>query len=202
MTKELIIAAYDRNYDWTSQINKDVRITIYNKNESTLKSGEIFLSPNVGRDVHTFFYHIVKNYNSLADYTIWSQDHPFDHVSNYIDIINGDLEMWNKNALQVNDGCWFFNTSLPVLACDINGCPHHCGLPIESIWRELFYDDVPSSIVFTPAGHICISRESVKKLPLSFYEKVLKILEDQYYSPWVIERLEPYIFLNSLKFKV
>jgi hypothetical protein len=199
MNKELIIAAYDRDYDWISKINSDVRVTIYNKKLSNLKSGEIYLSPNVGRDVHTFFLHIVNNYNSLSDYTIFSQDYPFDHVDNYIELINGELEDWNKNAKQMYDGCWFFCTQYPVLYCDKDGSPNHVGLPIESIWKKLFYDEMPEIIEFTPTGHFCISKEAIKRLPISFYEKIIKILEENYDSPWVIERLEPYIFLNMIK---
>lgn len=200
MEKELVIAAYDRNYDWLCQINENVRLTIYNKKISTLKSGEIYLSPNVGRDVHTFFYHIVKNYYSLSDYTIFSQDEPFDHVNNYIEIINGDTEIWNYYAKQKDVGCWFFCTEYPVLTCDKYGNPHHPGgLLIESVWNEIFYDDIPESIIFTPSGHFCISKETVHKHPVSFYERILKILEDNNDSPWIIERLEPYIFLAQLK---
>ena len=97
------------------------------------------------------------------------------------------------------DGCWFFNTQLPVLYCDRNGNPHHGGLPIQPIWEMLFHDEIPEFIEFAPAGHFCVSKEVIKRLPVSFYEKVLKILEDFHLSPWVIERLEPYIFLNMIK---
>jgi predicted metal-dependent RNase len=31
MTKEIIVAAYDKPLDWISNINKDVKITIYRK---------------------------------------------------------------------------------------------------------------------------------------------------------------------------
>jgi hypothetical protein len=89
MKKELVIAAYDRDYGWKQYINEDVKITVYNKNQNTLKEGEILLTPNVGRDVHTFFNHIIENYDNLSDYTFFSQDEPFDHVNNIIALVNG-----------------------------------------------------------------------------------------------------------------
>ena len=99
MTKEIIVAAYDKPLDWISNINKDVKITIYRKGNILNSSfDEIKIEPNVGRCVHTFFNHIYTNYNSLADYTYFCQDFPFDHWGNIIDIINNDPNFLNKTA--------------------------------------------------------------------------------------------------------
>lgn len=200
MKKELIIAAWDRNYDWISELN-DVDITIYNKNNSTLKEGEIFISPNVGRDVHTFFMHICKSYDNLPDYLIVSQDHPFDHVNNYIEIINGDISVWDKYVTHKYGDSWFFNTQMELLSCDKFGHPHHGGLPIESIWNQLFKEPCPNLIEFVAAGHFIISKEQILKRPKLFYEKVVSILETNSLSPWIIERLEGYIFNEKIEIK-
>ena len=53
--KELVIAAYDRNYSWICDLNSNVKVTIYKKGNSELKSNEILIEPNLGRDIHTFF---------------------------------------------------------------------------------------------------------------------------------------------------
>lgn len=197
MKKELVVAVYDRNSDWTTLLNADVQITKYNKNVDTLTDGEILLEPNVGRDVHTFFYHIVKNYNTLADYTFFSQDYPFDHVENYIEIINSNPAIWDINAKQCINHCWFFNTATDIIKTNKNGEPHHPGLDITSIWDELFDMKFPYEIYFTPAGHFCIAKETILLRPKRFYKKILKILETDTASPWIIERLEPYIFNNT-----
>lgn len=193
MNKELVIAAYDRNYDWISLVNKDIRITKYNKNVNIM-DGETLITPNVGRDVHTFFYHIVKNYDSLSDYTFFSQDNPFDHVTNYVDIINGDVNIYRLHAKQDFVGCWFFCTQYPILTCDIFGNPHHPGLDIKSIWIQIFTDPIPDGIIFAPTGHFCVTKEHVHRYPKAFYEKIKTILENNPMAPWIFERLEPYIF--------
>lgn len=197
MTKELVLALWDRDFSWIDQISNDIRITKYNKNINTLKSGEIFLSPNVGRDVHTFFYHIVNNYYTLADYTFFSQDYKEDHVSIYQEIINGDVSNIPNYAIQDLGGCWFFNDDpihCRIFETDKVGSPYHDNLPIQDIWNMIFKDEVPDVLYFTPAGHFCITREHVHKNTKETYENILKILETNEMAPWCIERLEPYIF--------
>jgi len=195
MKKELVLALWDRDYSWTNDVSSDVKITKYNKNPETLKEGDIFLSPNVGRDVHTFFWHIVNNYDNLSDYTFFAQDHIDDHVRNYVEIINGPVEDLGKYAIQDLGGCWFYQTTLPY-AINIHkgNCAFHQGLPLAEMWKLLFDTDIPDNISFTAAGHFCVTREHVHKYPVERYKKVLEILENYEISPWCIERFEAYIF--------
>jgi hypothetical protein len=195
MTKELVLALWDRDFSWISNIQPGIKITKYNKNTNTYREGEIFLSPNVGRDVHTFFWHIVNNYDNLADYTFFAQDFIDDHVSNYAEIINGDVKNIPNYAVQDLGGCWFFNDRVPyVLKTDQNGAPHHHGLPLPEMWKLVFDSEMPQYIYFTAAGHFCVTKEHIHQYPVERYASVLKILETHEISPWCIERFEPYIF--------
>jgi hypothetical protein len=193
MIKELVIAAYDRDYSWVNKLNPKIKITPYRKGDNPLLPGEAYIPLNQGRDVHTFFYHLFINYNNLADVTFFSQDYPFDHVQNYIDIINGDEKLWTQLSVQSIPGCWFFCTQYNVLTCDKQGAPHHPGLNLEKMWNQLFDIPCPNSFHFTPTGHFAISKEYARKLPRSRYKQIINILETQPTSPWEIERLEPYI---------
>lgn len=194
--KELVIAAYDRSYSWVKDLNSDIRITVYRKGSNPLLSNEVLIEPNVGRDVHTFFNHLYSRYDSLSDVTFFSQDYPFDHVSNYIEIINGDRELWDKHSHQSVDGCWFFCTQYGILSCDRSGRPHHPNLNLEKMWGLLFSDlPCPETFYFTPTGHFAITREHARKIPREYYKHILDILSTYKTSPWEIERLEPYILL-------
>jgi hypothetical protein len=212
--KEIVIAAYEREYSrWVQQLNSDIKVTVYRKGNNHSLENEIYLENNVGRDIHTFFYHLAKNYNNLSDYTFMSQDDFTFHVSNYIEILNGDVELWDKNAIQKFGETWFFCTSLkeyppqresfigPTLDCDKSGFPDHGGLPIEKIWNELFKVPCPNTISFPPGGHFCVSKEHVRKRPLYFYKKIVDILENNPSAPWVFERIEPYVFNTNYKIK-
>lgn len=199
--KEVVIAAYDKDYFyWTKNLNSDIKVTVYRKGKYVDLPDEIYLENNVGRDVHTFFYHIVNRYDTLSKYTFTAQEFPFDHVFNYVDIINSNIFNIKNYASQNFGGCWFFCTQHPVLECDKNGSPHHEGLNIEEVWVELFKIKCPDTIVFTPTGHFCATNDHIRLRPLNFYKKILKILETNDQSPWIIERLEPYIF--DMKYEI
>ena len=205
MKKELVIAAYNREYNWINNLNKDVLVTAYRKGDAPLLKGEILITPNVGRDVHTFFYHLYNRYDTLSDITFFSQDDPFDHVHNYIDIINGDKKLWNEQARQNIDGCWFFSYYDFVL-CNKTGAPHHPGvgldiLDLETLWNNIFQNKCPNNFVFPSAGHFAITKEHAHVFSKEFYKKIVDILENQPNAPWELERLEPYIFFNPSTIK-
>ena len=68
---EIVIARYNEDLKW---LNPYISIaTIYNKgSESECINNSIKL-PNVGRESHTYLYHIINNYDNLADRTIFFQ---------------------------------------------------------------------------------------------------------------------------------
>lgn len=202
-TKEVVIAAFNRNYDWINQLNPSVRTTIYRKGDQELLPNEIFIENNVGRDVHTFFQHLVRRYDTLSDFTFMAQDYCFDHVSNYVEIINGDEQLWDLYSIKKLDECWFFNTEHGgILHSDKFGKPHHHHvLNIHKYWNLLFEEECPQILHWSAAGHFCVSKNQVHKRPIQFYEKIVKILENDYQTPWVVERLEHYLFDMNYEIK-
>jgi hypothetical protein len=210
MNTELIISLYDKNISWISKINSDVKIIIYRKGNLTTHPKEILLENNVGRDVHTFFNHLYKNYDELSDTIFFSQDYPFDHVENYIELINGNEEYRNNYASLKFDGykgyhwnsigtMWNLHKSQQffsgnVLACSSNGYPHEKNLNINEIWNVLFKSKTPNEYEFIPGGHFCVSKETVHIRSKQFYCKLVELLETHERMPWIVERLEPYIF--------
>ena len=66
MNKSLIISRYKEDLEWLHN-HKDFEITVYNKGckLSGDKNFKVLNLENVGRESHTWLYHIVKNYESL-----------------------------------------------------------------------------------------------------------------------------------------
>jgi hypothetical protein len=201
MTKDLIIAHYERDYSWISSLDENVKKIVYTKNESLVNPNEILITPNLGRCVHTFFYHLYTQYDNLADFTITAQDYPFDHVNNYSDIINGDISVWNEFAQYKVGECWWFCTCYHLWTSYMDGGPSHPGLNIPPVWSELFDEPVPHDVIFSAGGHFVVSKEQVRKRPREFYGKVCNILQTNDQGPWIIERLESSIFNENLKIK-
>jgi hypothetical protein len=224
MKKEIVIAAYDKELNWMSQFNSDVKQTIYRKGIKTDNPNEIFIEPNLGRCVHSFFNHIYMNYDKMSDYTFFAQDFPFDHWENLVEIINAPIleddvyQKWLSTYSALTIGGYYgyhFNTigsmwQMPpsqqfgsgrVLACLSNGHPqdHNPNINVDKYWDILFDCPKPSFYEFMPGGHFGITKEHVQLRSRSFYKKVVDLLVEDITAPWMIERLECYIF--DIKFK-
>lgn len=223
MRKELVIAAYDKDYSWVKEINSEVKVTIYRKGESEkLDDREIKLEPNKGRCVHTFFNHILTNYENLADVTFFCQDYPFDHFEDIIDVINNNKESercqlriggyygfhYNTITIPSPKGGIMWNLSQSnhhgngkVLVCDNYGSPQDSNPEINMslYWSKFFESAPPKSYEFMPGGHFCITKQHVKLRSQDFYKQICEFLLEKEVAPWIIERLECYIFNPNIK---
>ena len=254
MTKEIVIAAYDKSLDWIKEINPEIKVTVYRKGEVLpLAENEIKITPNKGRCVHTFFNHIYSNYDNLSDYTFFVQDYPFDHWGNLLHILNSDVSEIEKNASLTIGGyhgfhnntlgtAWSMSPSLQfgdgvILTCFSNGYPQDLNpkIDVDKYWKLLFSDihTLPSvyefmsnrgfgdfmidrklkqiqnkewykqiSIYeFIPGGHFVITKEQIRIRTKEYYKRIIDFLIEDENRPWMIERLECYIFNKNYKSK-
>lgn len=211
MKKELVVSAYDKPLDWLDFIESSVKKTIYRKNSNIKSNFDEILLPNNGRCVHTFFTHIVKNYDNLSDYTFFCQDFPFDHWGNIIEIVNDNPNNLNKTAaLSINGYFGYHNNKFgtawqltpsshfngSILSCQGNGHPQHLypEINVNKYWDLLFETDRPTFYEFMPGGHFAITKEKINIRSKNFYNQVCALLESDELAPWSFERLECYIF--------
>jgi len=87
MSIELVIARYNEDLSWLEKVPKHIQITIYNKGADDLQYPCIYL-PNVGRESHTYLYHIINNYEDLAHRTIFCQGDTIFHSPEFIDLLH------------------------------------------------------------------------------------------------------------------
>ncbi len=223
MTREIVIAAYDRYLDWLDNLNSDIKQTVYRKgDESAQRDNEIKLEPNKGRCVHTFFNHIYTNYDNLSDITFFAQDWPFDHWEDVVEVINNGTE---ESRCQLKIGGYYgfhFNTiTVPsslggtmwrlspskhhgegsVLTCQSNGAPQDSNPDIDMnrYWNRFFNQAPPTEYEFMPGGHFGITKEHAQLRSKEFYKHVVDFLIEEPVAPWIIERLECYIFNPNIK---
>lgn len=249
MNKEIVIAAYDKSLEWTKDINSDVKITVYRKgNVLPLSDNEIYIEPNKGRCIHTFFNHIYSNYDNLSDYTFFVQDYPFDHWGNLLHILNSDVSEIEKNASLTIGGyygyhnntlgtAWNMTPSLQfsngvVISCFSDGYPQekNQNINLDIYWKLFFsescnpptvYNFMPtgdfwitrqlnqiknkelykqiSIYEFMPGGHFVITKEQIRIRSKDFYKQIIDLLLNDDNIPWIIERLECYIFNKNYK---
>ena len=85
MSKELVVSYYNENLTWLDNV-RDYKITIYNKSNTELLN--TIKLDNIGREMQTYFHHIVDNYDNLSDWVFFTQANPFDHVRNFKTILD------------------------------------------------------------------------------------------------------------------
>ena len=73
---EIVVARYNENLEWMREYPFNIfNYTVYNKgiNDNFEKCNvkRIINIPNVGRCDHTYLYHIIQNYNNLAEITVF-----------------------------------------------------------------------------------------------------------------------------------
>jgi len=89
MKTEIVVSRYNENLDWLKKIkkSKNLKITVYNKGKDDIDIPFIKL-PNIGRESHTYLYHIINNYNNLSDQTIFCQGDTIFHSPDFLELIN------------------------------------------------------------------------------------------------------------------
>jgi hypothetical protein len=75
----LVIARHNEDVQWVTPYN-DIAC-IYNKGRDNIKGVVDRIVPleNIGREGHTYLYHIIDNYDKLTEKTIFLQGDPFTH---------------------------------------------------------------------------------------------------------------------------
>jgi hypothetical protein len=184
--KHIIIAYYNENIDWISNINTNYsEVYLYNKSGKTLNINSninVIELPNIGRESHTYLYHIINNYSNLPNECIFLQGNPFDHSipeKELFEIINNtDNSMEHfiyltkfKLFLEKNQDLTFkehgFLYSYWQNEHNLSSC-------IVKIYNELYPNFI--STLFAPGALFLVNKENIYKNSLEFYKKCLNIL--------------------------
>ena len=98
---DLVISHYNNQLDWILELKKYklLNIIIYSKNPNSsnhIHNIKVIKRLNAGREGETYINHIIENYNELDPnrYTIFIQDDPFEHQSNFIELIKFLIQIY------------------------------------------------------------------------------------------------------------
>ena len=209
--KHVIIAYYNENIDWISKINTNYsEVYLYNKSGKILNINpniNVIELPNIGRESHTYLYHIINNYSNLPNECIFLQGNPFDHSipeQELFKIINNTGNSTEKFIfltkfklfLEKNQDLTFkehgFLYSYWQNKHNLSSC-------IVKIYNELYPNFI--STLFAPGALFLVNKENIYKNSLEFYKNCLNILlnsENPTDPPegHAFERLWYYIFNN------
>lgn len=166
----LVIARHGENVKWAKDRGHEVAVI----------EKEVHL-PNKGREVSSFLFFIISNYETLPEEMIFCQGNPFDHCGFFLE----EIKSKDKNYYGVT------------YECEPDGSPHHKGLDIDDVVKRLGLKP-QKKYKFKAGGQFKVSRETVLKYPFEWYMKAYEMNMSEEKTPWIFERIWPLIF-NTLK---
>ena len=178
---KLIISRYKEDLGWEENYTS----IIYNKGGPIPSTISL---PNVGREGHTYIYHILSNYENLDDYTVFLQGNPFDHTRDLFKILKEFEELQSKPD--------FFQLCHEMLTDDEKGKPHHwVDIPVGYYYNDLF-KQTRTEFIYGAGAQFIVSKERILSRPKSFYCNIMKHLETSIDPPSVYcyERMWQHIF--------
>lgn len=150
----VVICHFKENLDWVK--NLKYPYLVCNKNPKQNDKFE-FNMPNEGYDVAAYLTYIINNYDTLPNFVCFSQDNPFAHCSNFLDLVNGfnfETEFLPLGTTYIRDNNQILSSTIKY--AEENGIQYT--LPIK----------------FTSGCQYIISKTMILKNPREFYEKILK----------------------------
>jgi hypothetical protein len=203
---EIVIARYKEDISWSS-VYKDI-CCIYNKGSKELEyqCENVVQLNNVGREAHTYLYHIINRWDYLATKTLFTQGNIIDHIGTDIDLnlfFNKKFDFIVKNASFIMDydpktgnlihrGKWLSDM-------ESGGMRKAKQSFVEWCKNVLEIDFKGGPVCYGPGATFSVTRELIHKKPVMFYKYLLSFLED-HINPeegHYFERAWIYIFCDS-----
>jgi hypothetical protein len=203
MNVEVVVARYCEDLRWTHQFTWPV--TIYDKSaggprqhfsarnwHSTLGPNSAKSWPgslplvNVGGEAHTYLYHIVQHYNDLAEHTLFTQGHPFDHVPEFLSLLR-NLNFTTKSMFAFGQQ----------LFCDIDGWPQHERGTLPEL-KQLcdVFRVMRTNFAFHAGAIFFVNKQQIQKIPLKTWQRALDLCTTRAYGG-AMERLWETIFQSE-----
>lgn len=202
---EIVIAKYKEDILWCNKYKH--LTTIYDKSNEPLKKS-IHL-PNVGRESHTYLYHIINNWDKLADNTLFTQggftpDHNPFPLETYLlkkKKVKLFINLYQKGIDFRDEKGKYLKHRFKWLEEFRNGLMKPAEITFDQFWN--FFNHTPiknyDSIIWSHGAIFSISKELIKSQPLNLYIKLYDLL-NKHINPeegHYFERCWYYIFNSN-----
>ncbi len=172
---EIIVARYNEDLNWLYNYYHIVKV--YDK--GNMYSNESIKLDNIGREGHTFLYHIINNWDNLSGLIFFVQGNILDH-----DIYPINFYLFTKNHLTIN------------LSCNRTNFENFWGhlIPNKSkYWNiqssELTYNEwwdkyvqkpkpLKENFKWCPGGIFSVSRQLIYQNSKEYYQNLLSSLRN------------------------
>ena len=204
---EFVVSRYRENLEWLDSYADHCHI--YDKGGIAMNVAfhQWESLPNVGREAHTYLYHIITNYHHLADVTVFVQGSIKEHREFVYKNLSTYVEETKKKGFSfallrpLRDwgsihyvGKWRVERE--------RGLMHPAKLEtIGEFWESIFGSPHPDSALSSLCGFFGVSKHHILIHPKSFYESIISYVnthvnpEEGHY----LERIWPSIFSEIYK---
>jgi hypothetical protein len=205
---QIVAARYNEDVEWLKNSREDT--IIYNKGDTLHYFTNIISLPNIGREAHTYLYHIVNNYHNLAEVTLFTQARVSDH--GYIEDIDSLKDTLGATALMNgfssniskynigDDTSWdpYFNVKVRTNLIE------YYRISAESVdkiifkdWFEKYiYHQYPEVLHAYPCAIFAVSKKQILSRSIDYYKILLSQLlnENSPIEAHFLERSWYYVF--------
>jgi hypothetical protein len=194
---ELVISRYNEDLEWLkNEPFNDIPIIIYNKgiNNDYINLPNIIKIeklPNVGREIHTYLYHIIRNYDNLADMTIFlpgSADlqHKYGRSHDLVKRVKETMNTSFSGSIEENfvDSNYNFQIDNYLSSHSNNSnINKETGMKLSDVrpygeWFKNTFRNNQKNICITWNSIIGISKKNILQNPKSFYVNLIKQIDD------------------------
>lgn len=175
MIFQIVVARYNEDIEYLSLYAPSCMI--YNKGNEFIPIifKNIINLPNIGREGHTYLYHIINNYNNLADNTLFIQGNISDHkMFNIIDYIkNNDIKgkisqiKIKKLTNKINFDKKYLNNLKKSNMTSFQFINNILNIKLDNI----------ESIPIIWGANFCVSKSLILSKPIEYYQNLIKYLE-------------------------
>lgn len=202
MNKQIVVAKFCEQVSWLKRT--DIPAIVYDRCPDGQRCpGVTYVElPNsrLGREAHTYLYHIIHNYHDLSNFTIFLQGEPFYHVPHLLQLIEMNFEETTAFSLFIytRDNLLFLESQLldksPPFLTILSKRPN---LPYWTgrLWREILGSaDAPSQFIFASGAQFSVPRHRILQRPIEYYQHLLNKVENGVLTAWDLETFWLYIF--------
>ena len=188
---EIVISKYEEDISWVSDLQHPY--VIYDKSDTPIEKS-IHLK-NLGREANTFLYHIVNQYTTLAEVTIFLQGNPFDHSYLLEKDKNKFIQLVNNENANSSFHSAYQSTFIDKTATG--------GMKWYSLanTKHIFKNNITTLLSFYPGAQYIVPKKNIQAKPLSFWTHLLQLSKtnifgdtSEYIDPWTFERIWNLLF--------
>lgn len=195
---EVVVCRHGEDLAWTRNLPRGVALTVYDKTppgEGRWPGSHPL--PNIGREAHAWLHHLAERYTSLAEWTLFAQGRPFDHVPDMHAVIR-DLAsaksppqnfLWLGFLWETDDA-----RGRPTFVHWTKN-PGRRELDLEGFFQQLWKTPAPAQVRYVGGGQFALSREVAHRRPREFYLRARSLAADFPDAAHAFERTWDRVFL-------